>query len=136
MVAFLPPCKEVEGWEDYADGAGKFLLGVGKGVSRPQGPRKPPSSQSEISLSEVKLGDQGGQEAHTLTIPEIPEHNHDDGSGKYLVQVTGSDTVHAETDSSAGEINIRHGVTMKATGGGQPHNNMPPYIALHICQKR
>ena len=25
VVAFLYPCKEVDGWEDYADGAGKFL---------------------------------------------------------------------------------------------------------------
>ena len=66
----------------------------------------------------------------------MPVHNHDNGSGKYLVQGTGSDTVHAKTDLSEHEINIRHGVTINAAGGGQPHNNMPPYIALHFCQKK
>jgi hypothetical protein len=30
VIAFLHPCKEVDGWQDYAGGAGKFLLGAGK----------------------------------------------------------------------------------------------------------
>ena len=135
VVAFLSPCKEFDGWEGYADGAGKFLLGAGKGVLRPRGPHKPPSSPSEISLSEIKLGDQGGQEAHTLTIPEMPEHNHDNGSGMYLVQITGRYTKTATDSKGKDEIDIRHGFKMKPAGGGQPHNNMPPYIALHFCQK-
>jgi len=136
VVAFLSPCKEVDGWEDYADGAGKFLLGAGKGVLRPQGPHRPPQSKSEMPLSEIKFGDQGGQEAHTLTIDEMPGHNHGNGPGQYLVQITGRDTVHASTDSSSNEIDIRRGFAIKVAGGGQPHNNMPPYIALHFCQKK
>ena len=136
VVAFLHPCKKFDGWEDYADGAGKFLLGAGKGVLRPQGPHKPSLSQSEMSLSEIKFGDQGGQEAHTLTIDEIPGHNHANGPGMYLVQITGGDTVRAQTDATGGEIDIRRGFEIKVAGGGQPHNNMPPYIALHFCQKR
>ena len=136
VVAFLYPCKEVNGWQDYAHGAGKFLLGAGKGVLRPQGPHKPPLSQSEMPLSEIKFGDQGGQEAHTLTIGEIPGHNHGNGPGNYLVQITGRDTVHEKTDHTGHEIDIRRGFAIKEAGGGQPHNNMPPYIALHFCQKR
>ena len=136
VVAFLSPCKEVDGWDDYTDGAGKFLLGAGEGVLRPQGPHKPPSSQSEISLSEIKFGDQGGQETHTLTIPEMPEHNHDNGSGKYLLQITGKNTVSATDSKGSHEIDIRHGFAIKEAGHGQPHNNMPPYIALHFCQKK
>ena len=135
VVAFLHPCKEADGWEDYADGAGKFLLGVGKGVLRPQGPHKPPLSHSEMPLSEIKFGDQGGQETHTLTIPEMPQHNHHNESGKYLVQRTGEYT-EIGTDSTENTIDIRHGFAIKPAGGGQPHNNMPPYIALHFCQKK
>ncbi|MDE0330486.1 MAG: hypothetical protein OXL41_01330 [Nitrospinae bacterium] len=112
VVAFPRPCQEVDGWKDYEASAGRFLLGVGEGIA---------------------LRSQGGEAAHRLTIEEMPEHNH--GPGKYLVKVDGHDTVHAKTDASRGEINIRHGVEIGTAGGGQPHNNMPPYIALHFCQK-
>lgn len=112
VIAFPRPCQEIDGWKDYEAGAGKFLLGVGQGIA---------------------LRDQGGETAHRLTIEEMPKHNH--GPGGYLVKADGHDTVHEKTDATRGEINIRHGVKLQAAGSGQPHNNMPPYIALHFCQK-
>lgn len=135
VVAFLHPCDEVDGWEAYADGAGKFLLGAGEGVLRPQGHHKPPGDHPQVTLSKIEFGDQGGQETHTLTVPEMPRHNHDNESGKYLVQRTGEHT-EIGTDSIENTIDIRHGFEIKPAGDGQPHNNMPPYIALHFCQKK
>ncbi len=135
IVAFTKPCEELDGWEDYSDSAGKFLLGAGRGVLRPRGPHKPSSELSEIQLSEVKAGDQGGEEAHILTTNEMPEHNHDSGSGKYLVTITGNLTKE-NTDSKGGnEINIKDGVKIRAVGKGMPHNNMPPYVALYFCRR-
>ena len=55
-------------------------------------------------------------------------HNHDNGS--YLVQVTGSAFMRKLI--LVNMRSIRHGVTINAAGGGQPHN----YIALHFCQKK
>lgn len=112
VVAFDSECSD--GWQEYRLGAGKFLLGAGKGK---------------------KLHDVGGEENHTLTEEEMPNHNHKNGPGQYLVRVTGGDTVLSNTDNSPGEINIRHGNVIREAGGGKPHNNMPPYIALHFCKK-
>ena len=65
----------------------------------------------------------------------MPRHNHYKGLGKYLVQKTGPDTVKAETNSKGDEIDIRRGFLIEEAGGGEPHNNMPPYIALYFSQK-
>lgn len=68
------------------------------------------------------LGSSGGAETHVLTYNEMPEHHHftnvpyDNGS-------PGSIQTLQDTDSSAS-------ATLQSTdeGGGQAHNNMPPYV--------
>ena len=72
------------------------------------------------------LGETGGEENHTLIIKEIPAHGHD-----YQL-ANSSQTDDANTFSAAWVSKKRltvystHGT--QASGGGQPHNNMPPYI--------
>ena len=112
VVAFDRECPE--GWESYQIGAGRFLLGADKARA---------------------LNDEGGSAEHVLTLAEMPNHNHD--GGRFLVGRTGDNTVRAETDDTGqNEINIRHGFPMVAEGGGQPHNNMPPYLVVNFCEKR
>lgn len=66
-----------------------------------------------------QIGGNGGEELHTLTVPEIPEHSHSVQS--IILEVT----------SPAGPPNARYiagpNVQTGNTGGGLPHNNMPPY---------
>jgi len=78
--------------------------------------------------SSYSLGDTGGEATHTLTVDEIPSHAHNyekitsyGGSGFY------------ETTGNIGAI--WSSVSTTATGGGQAHENRPPYYALYFIMK-
>lgn len=75
-------------------------------------------------------GASGGEATHTLTANEMPSHTHQwkgyvwmksNGDGNdYRTPIDGSDVW-----SSA----------MVSAGGSQPHNNMPPYLAVYIWKR-
>ena len=84
------------------------------------------------------LGERGGEQAHTLSIAELPTHSHlvrasnsaTGGSatpnGKYL---GGGNNVY----SSAGPSTSLHPGTVTNTGGSQAHLNMQPFLTLSFC---
>ena len=64
----------------------------------------------------------GGENSHTLTVNEMPAHNHN----VLASSIGGSDeTVVRGTYKALGR-----GLTQNA-GGGQPHNNMPQYFTCY-----
>ena len=68
------------------------------------------------------IGKTGGEKTHTLTINEIPSHNH---SVKYASNDTGfGDNYFTAGKKSSYETS---NVPINNTGGNQAHNNLQPY---------
>ena len=81
-------------------------------------------------------GTTGGEKAHTLTVNEIPAHAHTE-NGAVMVWNTkignvGADPARKEMASAA---LVSPALNTGSTGGGQSHNNMPPYYGAYIWRK-
>lgn len=79
-------------------------------------------------------GDTGGSETVTLTEAQLPAHDHNAGELKITTQQTDGNSFFA-VRLNGGGVNIQprdnliSGTTATA-GGGQAHDNMPPYLTL------
>jgi hypothetical protein len=107
------------------------LLGVGTWVAYGEG-RVPVGKAGSGTFD--TLGATGGAETHTLTLNEIPSHNHNNGSYDRLLLQNGQATIH-ETDGSAGEPNLASSGAIAAAGGGAAHNNLQPYIVVYMWKR-
>ena len=77
-----------------------------------------------------KAGQTGGEKAHLLTEPEMPSHNHVDNDRIMWTDVGGGGMKSEYNDNANIRIDNGQQVT-QWTGGGQPHNNMPPYVVVY-----
>lgn len=116
-------------WEQIT---GRFLLGCGANESN----TTPYWGDCDAASLNCPLCETGGEIKHTLTIAELPQHNHqlfknvpygmpyNDTSG---VSLGGTGKINYGESYSPFSVGI--------TGGGNSHNNMPPYLAVSIWKR-
>lgn len=120
VVAFdLESCPE--GWDLYLEGGGRTIVGV--------------NEQGNNGLSERALGDVLGEEAHTMSIEQMPEHTHTmavfGGVGSFANNTTDLRVL------GGSQIQSTFGVSGQSTssGHGQPFTNFQPSVVLRYCVK-
>jgi hypothetical protein len=98
-----------------AFGSGRVLVGIDL-------------AQAEFDAVE----ETGGAKTHTLTEAELPSHAH---AQRRHATATGalSGIITAPDTSSSNPQNL--GPVTGTTGGGQAHNNLPPYIVVYMWKR-
>jgi microcystin-dependent protein len=85
------------------------------------------------------LGEQGGEQTHSLSIAELPTHTHvanavsADGTaviptGNMLAKAAPANPYHVPTGLGA-----MNAAVVTNVGGSQPHLNMQPFLTLSFC---
>jgi uncharacterized protein (DUF779 family) len=109
-----------DGWTPFQPAMGRFVVGVGSGNKDVRGD----------SLTNRDFLSDGGEEQVRLTKEQMPRHRHgmvgELPSREFITGKT-RERVPTSISTSAGEVWFE--------GANKPHNNMPPYIALHFCKK-
>lgn len=161
VVAFPFECREDLGWKPYFPAAGRFVVGAGRhheedgepknldAVGEPLTIYAGPSDLSAVTLQRPRAANDagdfriGGVETHTLTVDEMPAHSHPGSriaTGGPVIENANRGGVSFRVDVGQAGDRILSPVSdivpvIESQGGGQPHNNMPPYIALYFCKK-
>lgn len=85
----------------------------------------------------ITLGELGGESAHTLSIAEVPAHNHVPVGSKSVGSTGPAASLWATDNTGANPYGISANTAMNpacitAAGGSQPHENMSPYLVLNF----
>jgi microcystin-dependent protein len=89
-------------------------------------------------LSTYGLGDQGGLETVVMSLGQMPTHGHLVNPATSATTKNPAGAVPGFTAAGASYAAPPSGAPMHSsmislTGGSQPHQNLPPYLALNFC---
>ena len=91
-----------------------------------------------LGLSPRVRGESAGEETHVLTVLEIPSHTHQalasatNGNGDSPAsRVWARDVAGVPAYASSADVDMASGA-IASTGGGQPHNNLQPYLTVNF----
>lgn len=130
VLAFDLPSQCPDGWSPFAEGQGRVVVGASFGIDD--------NLFRGTALTQRKYRDHGGEERVTLTEAQMPEHRHISGDFDSIMTGVGAGQAPAgllEDIQESGRANLYRRGAMPVAGGSEPHNNMPPYIALYLCKK-
>lgn len=84
-----------------------------------------------------KAGEIGGEEEHVLTEKEIPAHYHDEYVGNDGGDGSVPEGYYGFTSIAYTSKNTywAKGSKTSSAGGGQAHNNMPPYLSVYMWER-
>ncbi len=106
--------------------------------------RAPIGAGQGAGLTMRNVGQPLGTETHTLSLAEMPAHNHnlsDPGHSHSINLVRGYLQSNASTNTPEGIYGSQNtgasttGITLQTQGAGTPHNNMPPSLPLTFIIK-
>lgn len=100
---------------------GRFILGAHRTTSAGSGGRY--------------TGETGGEETHTLTVPELPSHTHTTRFGNNGYPDGSGDRTHNYYIMHPDRTDDETAFASSATGDGAAHNNMPPYYVLAFIMR-
>lgn len=87
------------------------------------------------------LGEKAGEQAHTLSIQELPQHTHILNSTTQAVTTNipssanglGNTAPNQAYNNSNKSLTVMHPASITNVGGSQPHLNMQPFLSLNFC---
>ena len=129
--------------EDETDPKDKFGYGTWAIISRGHvlaGVDVPPENEPEYEQDQdfQTPGQTGGEKEHTLTVEEIPEHEHITVAGEYFGKYAadgGSGQENWSYQTSMPDDKKWEGYFTGKTGSNQPHNNLQPYYCVYIWKR-
>ena len=99
-----------------------------------------PNLQARVPIhtgSGYTLGQSGGEQAHTLSIQELPTHTHalmaQPATGTQLPPVNAFLAQASNVYRTADNLTALNPGAVGNAGGSQPHTNLQPFLALSFC---